>query len=514
MRIVTLIDSYVFTLCNFLQKKASVDEDQRITPPPKEDLNPSPAITLSAPSASKSSKAAPSSTAPARVPYKTSSLSARISSVNSRSGSGLPTKSPDSLQTTAVQSQTGPAPSLRPVASLQTTPIQSQPAPVSSTGHQDSFQITPIQYQTAHAPSSRPTVEAQAALDTSKVIPLSSKTTLAQPQTLPTLVTPISSPVSSQCTPTLCLTVPKPIPVTTHSFPQNTSQTIQSHVSDLIATITTPVPLEHVPEVTTTTTILSQTTTIPLSPDKPPPNTVSTQLLTPSSSQTAPAPTHAFSQTTSASPVSVPSQITSAAEVPVSTDLSAASKSQPYSAGVPIPVHAPHSITPPALPTALPAPSYPVGFGTPLPYPPYPPYPACVPSLSPKASAPMTDPCLPPALPTPPFSHSADSYLYEPAVPTAAGKVAYVLLMDYIVVFITPDYHGFECFLLYLSRCWKRLVARCPTTALRHTRAALPRHALPRFSSERKRRICSAPIVFPAQERKRPANRYHNFLLY
>ncbi|XP_060749541.1 OTU domain-containing protein 4 isoform X3 [Tachysurus vachellii] len=411
--------------------KASVDEDQRITPPPKEDLNPSPASTLSAPSASKSSKAAPSSTAPARVPYKTSSLSARIYSVNSKSDSGLSTKSTDSLQTTPVQSPTGPAPSLRPGASLQTTPVQSPTGPAPSLRPGASLQTAPIQYQTAHAPSSTPTVEAQAALDTSKVIPLSSKTTLAQPQTLPSLVTTISSPVSSQCTPTLCLTVPKPIAVTTNSFPQNTSQTIQSQVSDLTATITTPVPLDHVPEPTTTTTILSQTTTIPLSPDKPPPITVSTQLFTPSSSQTAPAPTHAFSQTTSAaSPVSVPSQITSAAEVPVSTDLSAASKSQPYSAGVPIPVHAPHSITPPALPTPFPAPSYPVGFGTPLPYPPYPPYPACVPSLSPKASAPMTDPCLPPAIPTPPFSHSADSYLYEPAVPTATAGAGSALLPD------------------------------------------------------------------------------------
>ncbi|XP_047663041.1 OTU domain-containing protein 4 isoform X1 [Tachysurus fulvidraco] len=408
-------------------KKASVDEDQRTTPPPKEDLNPSPATTLSATSASKSSKAAPSSTAAARVPYKASSLSARISSVNSKSDSGLSTKSPDSLQTTTVQSQTGP---LRPGAFLQTTPIQSQPAPVSSTGHQDSIQTTPNQCQTAHAPSSRPTVEAQAALDTSKVVPLSSKTTLAQPQTLPALVTPTSSPVSSPCTPTLCLTGPNPTPVTTPSFPQNTSQTIQSQVSDLTPTITTPVPLDHVPEATTTSTILSQTTTIPLSPDKPPPNTVSTQLFTPSSSQTAPAPTPALSQTTSASPVSAPSQITSAAQVPVSTDLSATSKSQPYSAGVHIPVHAPHSITPPALPTPLPAPPYPVGFGTPLPYPPYPPYPACVPSLSPKASAHMTDPCLPPAVPTPPFSHSADSYLYEHPVPTAAAGAGSPLLPD------------------------------------------------------------------------------------
>ncbi|XP_047663042.1 OTU domain-containing protein 4 isoform X3 [Tachysurus fulvidraco] len=409
------------------QSKASVDEDQRTTPPPKEDLNPSPATTLSATSASKSSKAAPSSTAAARVPYKASSLSARISSVNSKSDSGLSTKSPDSLQTTTVQSQTGP---LRPGAFLQTTPIQSQPAPVSSTGHQDSIQTTPNQCQTAHAPSSRPTVEAQAALDTSKVVPLSSKTTLAQPQTLPALVTPTSSPVSSPCTPTLCLTGPNPTPVTTPSFPQNTSQTIQSQVSDLTPTITTPVPLDHVPEATTTSTILSQTTTIPLSPDKPPPNTVSTQLFTPSSSQTAPAPTPALSQTTSASPVSAPSQITSAAQVPVSTDLSATSKSQPYSAGVHIPVHAPHSITPPALPTPLPAPPYPVGFGTPLPYPPYPPYPACVPSLSPKASAHMTDPCLPPAVPTPPFSHSADSYLYEHPVPTAAAGAGSPLLPD------------------------------------------------------------------------------------
>ncbi|XP_058265410.1 OTU domain-containing protein 4 isoform X2 [Hemibagrus wyckioides] len=455
-------------------KKGSVDQDQRITPPPKEDPIPTTSTALSAPSSSKFTKPSSSSTTPpARVPYKASSLSARISPINSQCASTPSTKHLDSLQTTPIQSQTAPAaskrpsdslqtthiqtqtapaPPTRPSDSLQTTPIQTQTVPVPSTRHQESLKTTPIQSQTvpvpstrhpeslktthmqsptASAPSSRPIVEAQTSLDTSEVIPVSFQTTFFQPQTLPMLVTTVSSPLSSQCTPTVCLTVPKPIPVTINSLPQNSSQTIQSQVSDLTATITTPVPLEHVPEATTTP-ILFQTPTIPLSPDKPVPNPVSTQLFT-SSSQTAPVPTHASSQTASSTiqgPVSVPSQIPFAAEVPVSTDLSATAKSpppepmaseQPDSAGVPTPVHATHSITHPAQPSPSLAPSYPVGFGTPLPYPPYPPYSAPVPCLSPNASAPMTDPCLPPAVSTPPFSRAAESYLYDHAAPTVAG---------------------------------------------------------------------------------------------
>lgn len=412
-----------FMLCNILQKKGSVDQDQRITPPPKEDPIPTPSTALSAPSTSKFTKASSSSTTPpAQVPYKPSSLSARISPINSQSASTPSTKHLDSLQTIPIQSQTAPAASKTPSDSLKTTPIQSQTVPVPSTRPLVSFQSP-----TASAPSSRPIVEAQASLDTSEVIPVSFQTTFIQPQTLPMVVTTVSSPLSSQCTPTVCLTVPKPIPVTIKSLPQNSSQTIQSQVSDLTATITTPVPLEHVPEATTTP-ILSQTPTIPLSPDKPAPNPVSTPLST-SSSQTAPVPTHASSQTAS--------QIPFAAEVPVSTDLSAAAKSppkqmvseQPDSAGVPTPVHATHSMTHPAQPSPSLAPSYPVGFGTPLPYPPYPPYSAPVPCLSPNASAPLTDPCLPPAVSTPPFSRAAESYLYDHAAPTVAGKVEYVLLM-------------------------------------------------------------------------------------
>ncbi|KAK3519160.1 hypothetical protein QTP70_020011, partial [Hemibagrus guttatus] len=470
-------------------KKGSVDQDQRTTPP-KEDPIPTSTTTLSAPSASKFTKAASSSTtAPARVPYKASCLSARISPINSQSASAPSTKPPDSLQTTPIQSQTVPAastrpqisfqttpilsqtasaPPTRPSASLQTTPIQSQTAPVPSTRHQDSFQTTPIQSQTvpvlstrplvssqtthiqsktASAPSSRPIVEAQAACHTSEVIPVSFQTTLFQPQTLPMLVTTVSSPLSSQCTPTVCLTVPKPMPVTTNSLSQNSSQTIQSQFSDLTATITTPVPLEHIPEATTTP-ILSQTPTIPLSPDKASPNPVSTPLFTSSSSQTAPVPTHASSQTASSTiqgPVSVPSQITIAAEVPPSTDLSAASKSppeqmpseKPDSAVVPTPAHATHSITLPAQPSPSLAPSYSVGFGTTLPFPPYPPYSAPVPCLSPNASAPMTDPCLPPAAPTPPFSCAAESYLYDHAAPAVAAGAGSALVPD------PPQQHSF-----------------------------------------------------------------------
>ncbi|MCJ8742049.1 hypothetical protein PDJAM_G00077760 [Pangasius djambal] len=423
-------------------KKGSVDQDQRISPSPKEEPNPTPSTTLPAPTALKSTKAAPvSTTASARVPYKaSSSLSARIPPIQSQTTPAPSTKPPDSFQTTPIQSQIAPAASTGPLDSCQTTPVQSSTAPAPSTRPSDSLQTTPIQSPTAPAPSTRPIVlfedtpiEFQAALEPSEVIPVSSQPTLVQPQTLPMLATPVPTPVSSHCTPTPCLTLPKPIPVTTPSLPQNPSQTIQSQVSDLTTAVTTPVPLNPVPEATTTP-IPSKSTTVRLSPATPAPNPVSTPLSSPSSSQTAPATTHALSQTTSATaqgPVPAPSQITSAAELPGSTALSASSKSPPAptaskqsdSAGVPTPVHVPHSITPPAQPSPSLAPSYPVGFGIHLPFPPYPPYPAPVPSLSPNISASMPDPCLPPAVPTPPFSHAAESYLYEPAVsPVTAGS--------------------------------------------------------------------------------------------
>ncbi|XP_017342289.1 OTU domain-containing protein 4 isoform X1 [Ictalurus punctatus] len=400
-------------------KRDSVDHDQRISPPPKEEPNPTPSTTLPAPSAPKSTKAAPVSTiAPGRVPYKsTSSLSARIP---------------------PIQSQTTPPPSTRPSVSFQTTPIQSPTAPDPSTRPPDSFQTTPIQSPTAPAPSTRPIVlfentpvEFQAALEPSEVVPVSSQTTLVQPQTLPVPAISVPTPVSSQCTPTHSLTMPKLIPGTTPALPQNSSQTIQSQVLDPTAPVTTPVPLNPVPEATTTP-IPSQMNTIPLSPVTPAPNPVSTPLSSPSSFQTSPAPTHALSQTTSATtqgPVPAPSPITSAAEVPGSTELSAASKSPPAEtaselsdpAGVPTPVHVPNSITSPAQLAPSLAPSYSVGFGPHLHYPPYPLYPGPVPSLSPNISAPMPDPGLPPALPTPPFSHAAESYLYEPAVSPVAA---------------------------------------------------------------------------------------------
>ncbi|XP_026776092.3 OTU domain-containing protein 4 isoform X1 [Pangasianodon hypophthalmus] len=441
-------------------KKGSVDQDQRISPPPKEEPNPTLSTTLPAPTAPKSTKAAPASTAaPARVPYKaSSSLSARIPPIQSQTTPALSTRPPVSFHTTPIQSSTAPAPSTRPPDSLHTTPIQSQIAPAASTRPPDScqttpmqsstapapstsvdsFHTTPIKSPTAPAPSTRPivlfedtSIESQAALEPSEVIPVSSRSTLIQPQTLPMLATSVPTPVSSHCTPTPCLALPKPIPLTPPSLPQNSSQTIQSQVSDPTTAVTTPVPLNPVPEATTTP-IPSQSTTVPLSPATPAPNPVSTPLSSPSSAQTAPASTHALSQTTSVTaqgPVPAPSQITSAAEVSGSADLSAASKSPPAptaseqsdAAGVHTPVHVPHSITPPAQPSL--APSYPVGFGIHLPYPPYPPYPAPVPSLSPNISASMPDPCLPPAVPTPSFSHAAESYLYEPAVsPVTAGS--------------------------------------------------------------------------------------------
>ncbi|XP_060793741.1 OTU domain-containing protein 4 isoform X2 [Neoarius graeffei] len=558
-------------------KKGSVNQDQRISPPPKEEPNPTPSTALPAPSAPKSTKASPASTtAQARVPYKTSSLSPRISSSQSqtvlapsmrtpasletthiqsptatvpftqpqdsfqtapiqsqtdpapsmRSPASLktthiqsptapvpstdsfqtthiqspsapvpstdsfqtthiqspttPVPSTDSFQTTPIQSQTAPAPSIRTPASLETTHIQSPTAPVPSTRPQDSFQTTPIQSQTAPAPSmrtpasletthiqsptapvpstrpqdsfqtapiqsqtatvpfTRPIVlfentstESQATLEPSKMIPVSSQTTLVQPQTLPLPTTSVPTAVSSQCTPSQCLTVSKPILVTTTSLHQNISQTIQSQVSDPTASVTRPVSLNPVLEAATTP-ISFQMTTIPFSPATPALNPESTLVSSPSTLQTTPALTYALSQTTSATaqgPVPAPSQINSATEVPGSADLSADSKSPPAqtaseqsdSAGVPSPVHVPHSITPPAQPVPSFAPSYSVGFGTHLPYPPYAPYPAPVPSLSPNISAPMPDPCLPPAVPTPPFSHAAESYLYEPVVSPVVG---------------------------------------------------------------------------------------------
>lgn len=441
-----------------------MDQDQKISPPCTEEANPILSAALPAPPAPKSTKAAPSSTAaPTRVPYKKSSLSARIPPIQSQSApapSARPLDSfqttplqspstpapcarpPDSFQATTIQSQTAPSPSIRRSGSVKSTPAQSPTAPSTSTGPLESFQTTRMQSSTAPAPSTRTIVlfkntplESQAALEQSELIPVSSLTTLVQPEPFLIPATSVLTPVSSQCPPTHCLTVPKAIPVASSSLPQ-TSQTIQSQVSDLTATVTTPLPLNPVQE-GTTTPISSQTTTMPLSPTTTTSNPVSTPLSLPSSFQTVPAPPYDLSKTTVAppqGPVSAQSQITSAPEVTGLTDFSASLKSPAKMAseqsdlvGVPTPVHAPHSSTPPAQPSPFLTPSYSVGLGTHLPYPPYPPYVAHVPSLSPNISAPIPDPCFPPSVPTPPFSHAAESYSYELAGSPVAGKFTDVL---------------------------------------------------------------------------------------
>lgn len=434
-----------------------MDQYQRISPQPTEETNSVPSATLPAPSALKSTKAAHAlTTAPARVPYKTSSsLSTRIPPIQSETAPASSTRPLGSFQTNPIQSPTASAPSTKPTASFQTTSVQSPTA----IGPSDSLHTIPIRLQTAPAPTTRPLnsthtnlmqsptapaqsakplvlcantlIEDQTALDPSEVIPASSHTTLVQPQTLSMPTTSVPVPVLTHCFPTQSLTVPKHIPVTTTLVPENSSHLLQPQVLEPSSLLNTPVPLNPVPDAISTSVSLTKTT-IPSSPALPPFNPVATPL----SSSSSPAATHALSQTTSVTteaPVLAPFQIICAAEVPGSTDFSTASKSpaqlaseQSESAGVPSLVHVSHSITTPAQPSSSLAPTYPVGFGSHLPYPSYPPYPAPMPSLSPNISAPMSDPCLPPVVPTPPISHAGESYLYEPVDSPFSGRVVYV----------------------------------------------------------------------------------------
>lgn len=438
-----------------------MDQDQRISPQPTEKTNSVPSSTLSAPSALKSTKAPPvTTTAHARVPYKTSlSLSTRIQSQTVPASSTRQV----SFQTNPIQPAPAAALPTKPTDSFQTSSMQSPTALAPSVGPLNSFHTTLMQSPTVPAPSAKPLVlfentfiEGQTALDQAEVIPVSSQTTPVQPQTLPMPATSVPVPVLTRCFPTQSPTVPKPLPVTTTLVPQNSSEPIKLQVLEPTSSVTTPVPLNPAADAIATS-ISFQTTMIASSP------ALSAFTTSSSSSSTQTATTHALSQTTSATtegPVLALSQVT-CVKVPGSTDFSAASKSpvqltseQSASAGVPTPLHVPHSITPPAQPSSSLAPFYPVGFGTPLPYPPYP---APMPSLSPNISAPLSDPCLPSAVPTPPFSHAGESYLYEPAGSPVAGRVVYVLscIALWYLIFIIPKCQDFHCSLLYLSRCWR-----------------------------------------------------------
>lgn len=498
-----------------------MDQDQKVSPSCTEEANPILSATLPAPPAPKSTKDAPASTAaPTRVPYKKSFLSARIPPIQSQSApapSARPLDSfqttplqsqstpapctgpPDSFQATTIQSQSAPSPSIRQPGSVKSTPAQSPTAPSISTGPLESFRTTHMQSSTAPAPSTKTIVlfkntplESQAALEQSESIPVSSLTTVVQPEPFLIPATSVLAPVSSQCPPT---TVPKAIPVASSSLPQ-TSQTSQSQVSDPTATVTTPLPLNPVQE-GTTAPISSQTTTLPLSPTKTTSNPVSTPLSPPSSFQTVLAPPDDLSKTTVAptqGPVSAQSQISSAPEMTGLTDFAASLKSPARMAseqsdlvGVPTPVHAPHSSTPPAQPSPFLTPSYPVGLGTHLPYPPYAPYLGHVPPISQNISVPMPDPCFPLSVPTPPFSHAAESYSYELAGSPVAGKFTNVLFCTAVWYWLFMNMESFNWFLLYSSRCWRCLTARSSTTAPCNTGTALPRYALPWLSPEQQR---------------------------
>ncbi|MCI4387811.1 hypothetical protein PGIGA_G00078550 [Pangasianodon gigas] len=124
-------------------KKGSVDQDQRISPPPKEEPNPTLATTLPAPTAPKSTKAAPASTtAPARTtPATTHALS----------------------QTTSATAQ-GPVPAPSQITSAAEVPgsadlsaaSKSPPAPTASEQSDSAGVPTPVHVAHSITPPAQP----------------------------------------------------------------------------------------------------------------------------------------------------------------------------------------------------------------------------------------------------------------------------------------------------------------------------------------------------------------------
>ncbi|KAF5904172.1 OTU domain-containing protein 4 isoform X1, partial [Clarias magur] len=260
-------------------KKSSVDQDQGISPPPKE-LTPTQSSTLPAPSDPKLTTAAPVSKTPhARVPYKSSSsISARIP---------------------PVQSQTAPAPSSRPPVSSQTTHIQSPTASAPSTKPLDSSQITPVQYPATSAPSTKP-------VDSIKTTPIQSPAASTKPlDSIKT--TPIQSPAASAASTKL----PDSIHTTLIQSPLASAPSTKPLDSIQITPIQSPpasAPSSGPPDSSQTTAM--QSPTAPAPPKRP----IVLFEDTPVKSQSALKPSGVISvssQTNLAQPQSLPMPITS-----------------------------------------------------------------------------------------------------------------------------------------------------------------------------------------------------------